>query len=246
MVAKPARVHLLHGRREDEVDAGVGWHAPRRRPRRAGSAAKSSPGPNCVGLTKRDTTTTSASRAPCASATRWPSWSAPMVGTSPMRRSAWRALVQRGARPRGWCAASSQQGLHAAAAARSTIGSVGAGERAGTARSAPDRGAQRRQVRRDGGGVAAGHRAGRLHRRGRRRARCRAARRASGARTRRASATARSRQAAASSVTRKFEAEHAGDVGERPHRLGDRDGAQPERAGEVAPRTRPRHRRRRS
>ncbi|SKU56864.1 Uncharacterised protein [Mycobacteroides abscessus subsp. abscessus] len=52
-----------------------------------GYASRSSPGPNCSGLTKMDTTTTAPGtfRA-CRTSVRWPSCSAPMVGTKTIRR----------------------------------------------------------------------------------------------------------------------------------------------------------------
>ena len=54
----------------------------RRPPRRADSGRSPRPGPNCAGLTKRDMTTVAAERRAARSRARWPSCSAPIVGTS--------------------------------------------------------------------------------------------------------------------------------------------------------------------
>ncbi len=55
--------------------------------RGAGIASRSSPAPNCIGLTKIDTTTTDpGTRLAARTNARWPSCSAPIVGTNITRR----------------------------------------------------------------------------------------------------------------------------------------------------------------
>ena len=49
-----------------------------------GYAARSSPGPNCVGLTKMETTLAALSRTARSTSEAWPPCSAPMVGTRPI------------------------------------------------------------------------------------------------------------------------------------------------------------------
>src|ERR1700691_6781802 len=48
-----------------------------------GYLARSSFGPNCVGLTKIDVTTCEHSRFARSTSAKWPAWSAPIVGTRP-------------------------------------------------------------------------------------------------------------------------------------------------------------------
>src|SRR5580700_3322556 len=58
---------------------------------RRGYLLKSSDGPNCVGLTKIETTIGEDSRFAARISEKWPSCSAPIVGTRPRRRSDARA-----------------------------------------------------------------------------------------------------------------------------------------------------------
>ena len=66
----------------------------RSRSKSRGYEAKSSAGPNCSGLTKIDTTTTSRSERARRINDRWPSWKKPIVGTNPSERPLARTAAQ--------------------------------------------------------------------------------------------------------------------------------------------------------
>ena len=75
------RVDHVDRRGEEEVDARPRGASPRRPRGRAGSARSPRPGPNCVGLTKIETTTFPARLRAWSTRARCPAWSAPIVGT---------------------------------------------------------------------------------------------------------------------------------------------------------------------
>ena len=79
-------VHRLDGRHEERVHAARSRPARGRAAGRAGSALRSSFGPNCGGLTKMLITTTSLPARAASTSARCPSCREPMVGTRPMRR----------------------------------------------------------------------------------------------------------------------------------------------------------------
>ena len=154
----------------------------------AGSAARSSFGPNCSGLTKIDTTMTPAPgmRRACRINSRWPSCSAPIVGTSATRlpdvRSArghradrGRARVDgelarrcsrrecgavvTGGPPRGWRAPRPRRAAGSSPAPCARRAVRRGQDAVGPGRSGVD-GVEHPQVGADGAGVAAGDRAG--------------------------------------------------------------------------------------
>ena len=84
------------------MSAPAVFRRPRSRSSSRGYASRSSEGPNWSGLTKMLTTTTSAFSRAIRTSDRWPSWSAPIVGTKPTdeprRRTSERADSSRGPR----------------------------------------------------------------------------------------------------------------------------------------------------
>ena len=82
------RVHRRSGRCVDRVDARAAGTLRGRRRSGAGTRSKSSRTSNCSGLTKIDTTTTSARRRASSTSARCPACSAPIVGTNPTTRPA--------------------------------------------------------------------------------------------------------------------------------------------------------------
>ena len=74
-------------RGEEHVDARLLGELRRRAPRRAGTRPDRRPRSNWAGLTNRLATTSSFSSRAARKSARWPSWSAPIVGTRPISPS---------------------------------------------------------------------------------------------------------------------------------------------------------------
>jgi hypothetical protein len=92
VVVAPCGVHVVRSGSEDQLDTLVAADLQVRL-QGARIAREVSLGPNCRGLTKIDTATTPAPgmRRACRISSRWPSCSAPIVGTSATRLPAVRS-----------------------------------------------------------------------------------------------------------------------------------------------------------
>src|SRR5262245_34713651 len=92
-VRKPGGyISATDGAKTTSTPASRAW--PRSPSMSRGYVAKSSCGPNCLGLTKIDSTTTSHSRRAACTRLRWPACKYPIVGTRPIRLLAARCAAR--------------------------------------------------------------------------------------------------------------------------------------------------------